>query len=321
MALSTQEVIHNLALGYVGEYQVEDTTASRALKQNLLCIRYYDQARDEVLKSHLWNEAMVRVIILQDATDPVFGYDRRYSKPSAALRIVSVDDSLGSDQRNKSQGINAWEVEGEYILSNAGETPQTWDSGIEYIDGEFVSITPQAWVTATVYKDGEYVKSGTIVYEVLVNHTSDTVSNDVTSGNLVSRGEGSTVSYEVLVTHTSDTSGTNTAAQQRVDILAGNISAAGDKIDHRIVFTAYVTQLTDITKWGSKLKQAIAMKLAIKIITGLTNDTKGKVDLINEFERLTMPKARSIDGAQGTPKPIFNSEWIRSRQTGTVNVW
>ncbi len=31
-----------------------------------------------------------------------------------------------------------------------------------------------------------------------------------------------------------------------------------------------------------------------------------------------MPKARSVDGAERTPKPIFNSEWIRSRSSGTI---
>ena len=106
---------------------------------------------------------------------------------------------------------------------------------------------------------------------------------------------------------------------EKRDITSGNISASGDKIDHRIVFVTYVTQLTDTTKWSPKLTQSVAMKLAIKIITPLTNDLKGKVDLINEFERLTMPKARSIDGAQGTPRPIFSSEWLRSRTTGTRN--
>ena len=274
-----------------------------------------------MLISHLWNEAMVRVEILQDATLPLFGYDRRYTKPSVALRVVSVDDSLGADRRNNARGVKAWEVEGGFILSNAGETPPTWATDTDYIDGQFLSITPATWVTSTAYIDGEYKKSGTTVYEVLVDHTSSTISADVSAGNIISRGTGSIVSYEVLVTHTSDTSGTGATAQQKVDIAAGNISASGDKVDFREIFVTYVSQLTDIDKWSSKLKQAIVMKLAIKIITALTNDTKGKIDLINEFERLAMPKARSVDAMQGTPRPIFNSEWLRSRTAGTRGYW
>lgn len=311
MALTGTEDLFNLAIGYVGEYEV--TEGATSTKQYLLCSRYYAQARDEVLVSHLWNEAMVRIEVIQDATDPLFGYERRYSKPSAALRIVSVDDDIGSDRRLNQQGVWAWEVEGEYILSNVARTPPTWATSIDYIDGQFVSVTPATWATSTSYIDGQYVKSGTLVYEVLVDHTSSTIAADITSGNLAAGITGSMVTYEVLVTHTSDT--------VVADITSGYISASGDKIDHRVVFVTYVTQLTDTTKFGSKLKQTIAMKLAIKIITGLTNDTKGKVDLINEFERLTMPKARSIDGAQGTPKPIFSSEWIRSRTAGTRGYW
>lgn len=263
MALTGEETIYNLALGYIGEYKV--TEGATTTKQYLLCSRFYAQSRDEVLVSHLWNEAMLRAIVMQDATNPIFGYDRRYTKPSGALRIVSVDDSIGSDVSRKSAGIDIWEVEGDYILSDAGASPPTWSSGTSYIDGQFFSY-------------------------------------------------GSTT-YEVLVTHTSDTTGGDAAAQIAVDVAAGNIVSKGG--DYRIIYATYVQQLTDTTKFSPKLKQAIAMKLAIKIITGLTNDTKGKIDLINEFEKLTMPKARSVDAMQGKPKPIFSSEWIRSRQTGT----
>ena len=308
MALSTQEVIHNLSLGYIGEYRVEDTTASRALKQNLLCIRYFDQARDEVLASHPWNEAMLRIIIAEDAVRPIFGYDRKYSKPSASLRVVSVADDVGADVRNNAEGIKKWEVEAEKILANAGVIPQTWTTDTQYYDGEFVSTTAKVWATGTAYIDGEFVKNGSLVYEVLVDHTSDTIANDVSSANLEAGVKGSTGTYEVLTNYIS-------SSTVKADITASDLSASGSAA--RIVYVRYVTQLTDITKWGPKLKQTIVMKLAIKIITGLTNDTKGKIDLINEFETLTMPKARSIDAAQGTAKPIFSSQWIRSRSSGT----
>ena len=85
MALSGQELLHNLALGLIGEFQVQDTAASRALKQNLLCIRYYSSARDLALRSHPWNEAKKRVIIAQTSDEPVFGYNRRYD-PSIDLK-------------------------------------------------------------------------------------------------------------------------------------------------------------------------------------------------------------------------------------------
>jgi len=306
MALSQEETIYNLALGYVGEFKVEEDVTDS--EQYLICSRYYDLARDEVLAAHLWNEAMVDVIILQNATDPIFGYDRRYSKPSTAVRIASVDDELGSDRRLNLQGRRPWEVKAEFILANAGIVPPSWSTNIDFIDGQFVSVTPDAWVTATAYIDGQYIKSGTSIYEVLVSHTSDTIANDLTSNNIVLRATGSTVTYEVLVTHTSDT--------VVADITSGNISASGDVIDARVVYVTYVTKLTDTDKWSPKLKHTVAMKLAIKIYTKIKNDPKGRAELIEEFETLTMPKARSIDGMQGTPKPIFSSDWIASRAEG-----
>lgn len=256
MALSGIENVYNLALGYIGEYEVEEGQTTK--KQYKLCERYYAQARDECLVVHPWNEAMKRVVLVQDATNPIFGYDRRYSLPSDFLRIVSVDNSYGADQRYNSQGIDGWEVEGSYILSNAGETPPVWKTATSYIDGQFVT-------------------DSSVTYEVLVSHTSDTIANDLTAGNIISSGG-----------------------------------------DYRIVYATYIQQITDTTVFSVRLKQAIAMKLAIKILVPLTNDIKGKDVLINEFERLTMPKARSVDGMQGTPKHHFNSQWIRSRQSGTI---
>ena len=311
MALSQSEVIHNLALGYIGDAKVEDTTPSRALRQNLICIRYYELARDEVLKCHPWNEAKKRVIISENADVPVFGYDRTYTKPTNSLRILTVNNSFGADVRNNASSVNAWEVEDTLILANAGEIPQTWATNTKYVDGEFVSETAVNWATGTAYIEDQFVKDGSLVYQVLADHTSDTISNDVTAGNLAVGVQGSTGTYEVLVSHISDTT--------LADVASANIEAKAS--ESRIIFVEYIQQLTDTDKWGSKLKQAIAMNLAIKIITPLTRSTEGKEDLINEFEQLTMPKARSTDGAEGTAKPIFNSEWLRSRSSGTIGVW
>jgi hypothetical protein len=99
------------------------------------------------------------------------------------------------------------------------------------------------------------------------------------------------------------------------DISAGNLTPAG--VDKNIAFVRYVKQLTTTANFTPKLKNAITTKLAIKIVVGLTGDAKKKIDLINEFERLVMPSARSVDGAQGKPRSTSNSSWVRSRQTGT----
>jgi hypothetical protein len=308
MALtSAEQTIANLALGYVGEYVVTDGLTTQ--KQYEHCERYYDQALEEVLVEHPWNEAMVSVIIAEDATPPLFGYSKRFSKPTSALRIISVDDEVGADVFYNQQGVYPWQTEGDYILSEAGDGPQTWATNTKYYVGEFVSTTPRTWATGTSYIIGEFVKSGTTVYQVLVAHTSSTVAADVTAGNLNAGTTNASYGvYSVAVAHTSDT--------VLADLTSANLTAVG--ADRQVVYVTYVTNLTDTTKWSPRLKQAVAMKLAIKVVTGLTNDTAGKDRLVNEFERLTMPKARSVDAMQGKPRPIFNSSWIRSRNSGTM---
>ena len=307
MALSAQEVIHNLALGRIGEFGVEDTTASRALKQNLLCIRYFDQSRDITLRAHPWNEAKKRVVIAQDSDDAVFGYDRQYTPATDSLRTLSVNDVVGSDPRNKAAGVFAWEVENAKILSNAGEAPQTWATNTKYVDGEFVSATAVVWATGTAYIADQFVQDGGLVYQVLVDHTSTTIAADIAAADLQAGVQGSTGTYEVLVSHISDTLLT--------DVASGNIEATGSEA--RVIYVEYIYQLTTTSLWSSNLTEAVATQLAIKIEPGVTGDTEANTKLINEFEALTMPKARSMDGAEGKPKPIFNSQWIRARSAGT----
>ena len=307
MALSSQEVIHNLALGRIGEFGVEDTTASRALKQNKLCIRYFDQARKLTLRAHPWNEAKDRVIIAQDSDDAVFGYDRAYTPATDSLRTWRVNDELGSDTRNKASGVFNWEVEKGKILSNAGEAPQTWATDTKYVDGEFVSEKASAWVTGTAYIADQFVQNSGLVYQVLLDHTSSSIAADVAALKLAAGVQGSTGTFEVLVSHISDTT--------LADVAAGNIEAVASEA--RVIYVEYIFDLTTTSLWSTNLTEAIATQLAIKVEPGITGDPEANDRLINEFERLTMPKARSMDGAEGKPKSIFNSQWIRSRSAGT----
>lgn len=307
MALSALEVLYNEALGEVGAAEIEDSAPSRALPPNQICVKYYEQARDEVLSCHPWNEAMVQVIILEDTTEPTFGYDARYSLPSGQLRIISVDSSTGADVRNNASNVFPWEIQGDYIFSDAGQQPQTWATATNYNTNEYVSTTPVTFVSGTAYIDGQYVKSSTLVYEVLNDYTATTIAADITAGNLGAGKVATTGTYLVAGTYTS-------SSAILTDIANGDLTPAG--AGARIVYVEYVQQLTDTSKYSSKLRQAIVMKLAIKIVVGLVNDRGMKADLINEFEQLTIRNARSFDAMQMKPKPIFSSGWVRSRWSG-----
>jgi len=264
MALSDAEILYNEALGLFGSYKVSegDTTS----KQAELCIRYFTGAMNEVLEDHPWNFAKKDVILYEHTDRPVFGYDRKYAKPSDCARVLTVDNSIGSDVSRNQAGVPAWEVKGDYIHSDAGASPPSWSSGKAYYVGQFFT--------------------------------------------------SSSVTYEVLVSHTSDTPGANEAAQIAVDVAAGNIESKGG--DYKIVYVEYVWKQTDLDKWSAKAKHALALNLASKVVIGLAGDEKKKEQLINEYEGLVLPSARSRDGAEGKPRPHFHSEWLRSRH-GSVS--
>lgn len=262
MALSDAEVMYNLALGLFGEYKV--TEGDITSKQAILCIRYYTDSQNEVLEDHPWNFAKKDVILYEYTDEPIFGYNKKYATPTDYVRILTVDNSIGSDVSRKQPGVPAWEVKGGYIHSDAGETPSSWSSAKDYYDGQFFSYD--------------------------------------------------STTYEVLVTHTSDATGATAAAQIAVDVAAGNIESKGG--DYKIVYVEYIWKQTDMDEWSAKAKSALALKLASKVVIGLGGDAKLKEGLINEYEGLVMPQARSADAAEGKPRPLFHSSWLAARQGG-----
>lgn len=308
MALTNEEVMYNIALGYVGEYQVEDTADSRLTKQYGLCSRFYDLARDMIMTRHNWNEATERVIVIQSATAPLFEYSFKYAIPTSpkSLKIVAVGNrnSWGMPSRGD---IWPWEPAGSFILTNNSEGAPSWGSGVDYIAGQYVSDTNRAWATATAYLDGQVVQSGTTAYEAASDHTSGVLADDVTAGKMVDIGEQTKNTYLCNTTHTSAT-----ATRPQTDTTTWT-SQSGDL---NIMYLTYIKQLTDTDDFGPLLKNVIAMQLASMIITALHNDPKAKIDLVNEIERLLLPQARTTDSMQGKPKQLFSSQYRRSRGYG-----
>lgn len=133
--------------------------------------------------------------------------------------------------------------------------------------------TPEEWTTGEVYTAGQYVSLSSVTYLCNVSNTAATATSPAT-----------------------DTTTWTTAGG-----------------DYAVIAIEYVYKLTTISSWSPKLRYAIALNLAIKITTSLTNDPKNKLVLIEELEKLVLPQARSVDAAQGKPKRIHQSSWIRSR--------
>ncbi len=287
MALTDEQTLYNQSLGLIGEYEVteSDTTS----KQAVACARFYAKARDEVLVSHLWNEAMVRKMILREAVAPLFKYDYSYEKPSDCLRVISIGDDTAE-----------WQVEGNYINTDLIIDAEDWAEGEYYVAGQYISRnnltylcntshqSAIAWQTGKTYAVNDRVISSSTYYYCAIAHTSGTFATDLAAVKWVAT--------------TDDDPDTNTTLWTTQ---GGN---------YGVIHLLYVKQLTTITEFSPRLYDAIAMKLAIKIVSSLTGDPKHKKALLDEYEILTMPQARSIDAMQGTPRQIFISKWLRSRQ-------
>jgi len=128
MALTDAQILQNASLALIGEYEIteSDTTS----KQYTLCDRFYEQARDEVLVAHLWNEAITDSIVVEATTAPIFGYSYKYAIPTDCLRIISI----GTDQYS-------WEPKGGYIYTDFYSAPTTWAIGEEFIAGQYCTLS------------------------------------------------------------------------------------------------------------------------------------------------------------------------------------
>jgi len=244
MALTIEEEIYSLALGAMGDYQIEEGKTNT--NEYLVCAQFYDQARKRAIKSHPWNECIKRQIIPRDEYAPIFEYDYQYAVPSDRLRVLSIAQT-GID-------LYQWEVEGSYIVTNYSETPREWAAGEQY--------------TA-----GEYVNEEEITYLCNTSNTA-TISNQPSAGD-----------------------GTWTA-------LSGT---------RGVIYCRYIYDNDTPSTYSEDLKNAIAIQLAILIAPRLQNDPATKNLLIQEYNQLTLPQARSVDAQEGKPRRWYSSRWNRSR--------
>jgi hypothetical protein len=252
MALSGIELIYNLALSQLGEYNV--TEGQTSTKQYKLCQQAFPQARQRTLRAHPWNEAIARKIVPEDAYSPVFEFDKRYARPTDALKVISIGQ-YGID-------LTLWQTEKDYIVTNISDTPQTWTATDKYTAGEYVTLD-------------------SITYECLVSNTAESSNSP------------------------------------DIDPVTWNSTGA----NLGIVYMRYIFDYEDTTTYSADLENAIALQLAILVSTALINDVKTKNQLIQEFEQITMPKARSVDAQEGKPRRYSNSSWNRSRSSGVSYSW
>jgi hypothetical protein len=128
MALTDAQILQNTALALIGEYEI--TESDTESKQYVLCERFYEKARDEVLVSHLWNEAIIDSMVLESDDSPIFGYTYKYAKPEDCLRVISI----GTEEYS-------WEVKGNYILTDFYSAPKDWVAGETFVAGQYCTLS------------------------------------------------------------------------------------------------------------------------------------------------------------------------------------
>jgi hypothetical protein len=121
----------------------------------LLAKSLYPQVRDALLLAGSWTWAMKATTVIESLPRPEYKWAYRYAIPADCLRVFRVNDY------DYSTGDSAWEVAGNFVLTNA-------DSG------------SPAWVTGRTYEVGNAVSNNGAVYRCLV--AGSTKQPGVTAG-------------------------------------------------------------------------------------------------------------------------------------------
>lgn len=110
--------ICNNALLILGEDSInaltDDNNRARALTTA------YEQVRDDAIRAHSWNFAIIRVRLPALATVPEFGFSLEYQLPNDCLRVIQVSDfDVGPDMSDlRSAPTEVFSLEGRKIRTN-----------------------------------------------------------------------------------------------------------------------------------------------------------------------------------------------------------
>lgn len=107
---ATITTVCNLALGKLGARKIIDITEES--NEARACKMFYDEVRDDVLRSHRWNFAIKRQTLTVIASEPAFGWRNGFQLPTDCLRVFEVNGW----QESRREGN--WEIEGKLIMVN-----------------------------------------------------------------------------------------------------------------------------------------------------------------------------------------------------------
>lgn len=77
----------------------------------------YDQVRDTLMQTYIWNFTKTRVQLAADAIAPLFGFQFRYRLPAGTLRVLGIADRT-EPTRNYTSSRDAFKHEDEFIYTD-----------------------------------------------------------------------------------------------------------------------------------------------------------------------------------------------------------
>ncbi len=115
----------------INSFDEADLTGSN-IERARLASNLWPTIRRQVLRSHIWNCALKRVLLSPDATAPAFGATYRFQKPSDWLRTVAVGQEDSDRVEYRSEGNYYLCDESAFYLSYVFDNtnPATYDSGL-----------------------------------------------------------------------------------------------------------------------------------------------------------------------------------------------
>ncbi len=128
MTDSAQNIaVCNQSLGLLGASEI--SVGGTTVQNYIYCVTFFDDARDEILTAHRWNFAKKRAYAIQ-TTDPLFGYDNAFTKPSDCLKVLQIEEE--PDLK--------FEVENALIITDEGSAATAYDDdSVDYLAGEYIS--------------------------------------------------------------------------------------------------------------------------------------------------------------------------------------
>ncbi len=120
-APSSPVAICNLALALNNQGPVTNIDTPTTDTESL-CKLHFPQVRRATLRSHPWNFAIKRIVIAQDATAPIFGFNTRYSLPPDFLRFLTRHADLGEPVPGLFAEGTDYQIENGFFLTDGSST-------------------------------------------------------------------------------------------------------------------------------------------------------------------------------------------------------